>query len=102
MVINLFGNASKDHSPENGHVWITIEKMKGFIHRCKANTGLQIPEDELLKLFDQFFRVEKSRSTVYGESGIGLTIAEKIVALHHGRILATSISAGLSRFTIDF
>ena len=102
MLINLFDNAIKYNILENGHIWITTEETKDCSRFSIANTGLQIPEDDLPKIFDQFFRVEKSRSTVYGGSGLGLTIVKKIVALHHGKISVTSTCDGLTRFTIDF
>lgn len=50
------------------------------------NTGQGIPADELSKVFTQFYRVEKSRSSTLGGSGLGLTIVKRIVELHHGRI----------------
>ena len=50
------------------------------------NSGFAIPEQDIPRLFEQFYRVEKSRSQALGGSGLGLAIAQKIVNLHNGRI----------------
>ncbi len=102
MLINLFDNAIKYNTAENGHIWITTQQTQECIRFTIANSGLQISEEDQPKIFDQFFRVEKSRSAMFGGSGLGLTIVKKIVALHHGRISVTSTSAGVTRFTVDF
>lgn len=50
------------------------------------NSGANIPEQDIPHLFEQFYRVEKSRSQAFGGSGLGLAIAKKIVTLHNGTI----------------
>jgi signal transduction histidine kinase len=57
-----------------------------------SNTGQAIPKDELSHVFNQFYRVEKSRSVVLGGSGLGLTIVKRIVELHHGTVAIKSES----------
>ena len=102
MVINLVDNAIKYNAPENGQIWVATHKTKEYIHLTIANTGSIIPEEDVPKVFDQFFRVEKSRSAIYGGAGLGLTIVKQIVELHHGTISVTSSTEGITRFTIDF
>jgi len=52
-----------------------------------GNTGAGVAEEELPRVFDQFYhRIEKSRSAQFGGSGLGLTIAKRIVELHGGQI----------------
>ncbi|MOA04643.1 Alkaline phosphatase synthesis sensor protein PhoR [compost metagenome] len=63
------------------------------------NYGEPIPEADLPHLFDRFYRVEKSRSTHTGGSGIGLAIAKHIVDLHHGSITVES-DEGRTMFTV--
>jgi hypothetical protein len=53
-------------------------------------------------VFELFFRVEKSRATTYGGSGLGLTIVKQLVELHHDTIQVTSSAEGTTWFTIDF
>ena len=60
------------------------------MHFSVYNTGAGIPETDLTRVFDQFYRVEKSRSIMYGGSGLGLTIVKNIVELHGGSIRADS------------
>lgn len=102
MVINLVDNAIKYNAPENGRIWVATQRTKEYIHLTLANTGSVIPEADLPRVFDQFFRVEKSRSATYGGSGLGLTIVKQIVELHHGTISVTSSTEGITRFAIDF
>ncbi len=101
MLINLVDNAIKFNLPTNGHIWIATKKTKGIIRLTITNTGMVIPEPDIPKVFDQFFRVEKSRSATFGGSGLGLTIVKQIVELHHGSISVTSTTEGLTQFTID-
>jgi signal transduction histidine kinase len=65
-----------------------------------ANNGEAIPQVALKKLFDRFYRVERSRSKETGGSGLGLAIAQSIVELHHGKIRAES-DEHWTQFIID-
>jgi len=56
------------------------------LHISLFNTGAGIPQTDLSRVFEQFHRVEKSRSTQYGGSGLGLSVAKRIIELHGGRI----------------
>ncbi len=102
MVINLVDNAIKYNAPENGQIWVATEKTKDCVCLTITNTGPIIPEQDLPKVFEQFFRVERSRSAIFGGSGLGLTIVKQIVELHQGTISVTSSAEGITRFTIDF
>ena len=102
MVINLVDNAIKYNAPENGQIWVATEKIKDCVRLIIANTGPVIPEEDLAKVFEQFFRVERSRSASFGGSGLGLTIVKQIVELHQATISVTSSTEGITRFTVDF
>ena len=67
---------------------------------CVANTGPGIAEDEIPKVFDQFYRVEKSRSSRYGGSGLGLAIVKRIIELHHGSVVLESGQRDWTRLTV--
>jgi two-component system OmpR family sensor kinase len=86
VIINLLDNAVKYNLPENGQIGITLTREKEWAMLEIANTGKTIPEDSLPLVFDQFYRVEKSRSSEFGGSGLGLTIVRHIVELHRGHI----------------
>lgn len=89
VFINLIDNAIK----YNKDGWITIAvRTKGKeLNIAVSNSSETIAADRLPKLFEQFYRLEKSRSQKFGGTGLGLTIVEKIVQLHGGVISVTSI-----------
>ena len=86
LLINLIDNATNYNTETNGRIRITASRNKGKLDLTIANTSEEIPAADLPRLFDQFFRVEKSRSQSFGGSGLGLTIAKRIVELHSGSI----------------
>ncbi len=102
MLINLLDNAIKFNFPSNGKIWITVKKRIHSVDFSIANTGTTIPEESLKKIYEQFYRVEKSRSTMFGGAGLGLTIVKQIVTLHNGTIVATSDKTGITTFSISF
>jgi heavy metal sensor kinase len=67
-----------------------------------ADTGEGIPEGELEKIFERFYRVDSSRSRETGGQGLGLAIARRIADLHHAEIAAESLPGQGSRFTVRF
>ena len=86
LLINLIDNATKYNTETDGKIRITARTNKGKLNVIIANTSQDIPPEALPRLFEQFFRVEKSRSQSFGGSGLGLTIAKRIVELHGGSI----------------
>jgi len=86
LFINLVDNSIKYNLEKNGVLIIDGRKKNGGIVLEISNTGQPIPEADLDLIFEQFYRVEKSRSTTHGGSGLGLAIAKKIVELHDGDI----------------
>jgi signal transduction histidine kinase len=90
MLINLIDNAVKYNSGENGELRILLTTEQDGARIEIYNRGQGIPTKELKQVFKQFYRVEKSRSTTLGGSGLGLTIVKRIVELHHGTIELTS------------
>jgi len=86
LFINLIDNAIKYNSDGSGAIRIATSRAQGKLNITIANTGPEIPREDLLKIFDQFYRVEKSRSQAFGGAGLGLTIVRRIVELHGGNI----------------
>jgi signal transduction histidine kinase len=99
LVINLIDNAIKYNYAEEGVIRVTTERAQDQVVMVIANTSQDIPAEDLPRIFDQFYRVEKSRSQAFGGSGLGLTIAQKIVELHDGVIEVVS-RAGWTTFTV--
>ncbi len=86
---NLIQNAIR-HTPADGTVAITAQPVPGGIQVDVEDTGEGIAPEELPRVFDWFYRGEKSRSRTYGGAGLGLAIARSILEAHGGRIWAES------------
>lgn len=95
---NLLRNAV-NYSFEGTEIEITVEEQNGSFVICFANHGNKIPQDKLERIFEQFYRLDASRSTENGGAGLGLAIARQITALHGGTITATS-EEELTVFTV--
>lgn len=90
-IANILSNAvkyGKDGKVVKVHLKEDLKKRKMYL--TFTNYGEIIPEEDLLHIFDKFFRVESSRSTETGGTGLGLAIAKKIILLHHGEIRVSS------------
>ncbi len=82
---NLIDNAIK-YNVLQGKIDISFMKEPGFLVTEIKDTGIGIPESDLDKVFDRFYRVDKSRSKESSGIGLGLSICNEIVKLHGGRI----------------
>ena len=98
-LINIFDNAIK-YNKEEGCIKFTVTEENDRIHLSLYNTGPGIPKEDLPKVFDQFYRVDKSRSTRYGGAGLGLAIVREIVRLHKGTVSIDSSPGAWSRIDI--
>ena len=85
-VVNLIENAVK-YNCRPGEIRIELDRKKeDLILQIHNRVPEAIPEEELEKLFTQFYRLEKSRSREFGGCGLGLTIVKEIITLHRGTI----------------
>ena len=89
MLHNLIENAIR-HTPPNGRIKIRVEDVGDAIEVEVSDTGEGIPADQLPKLFERSYRVDRSRSRRSGGSGLGLSISKGIVEAHGGRIWVSS------------
>jgi signal transduction histidine kinase len=85
----LIDNAIK-HSFKNTEIKISLKEDKQKIHLSVENTGENIPKEDLEKIFERFYRVDKSRAREKGGYGLGLSIAKTIVSKYNGKIYAES------------
>ncbi len=96
ILANLLQNAVR-YTPEGGRVTVTAERRDRDILFAVTNTGRGIPSGELERVFERFYRVEKSRDRSRGGAGIGLAIVKQLVELGGGRVGVES-AGGLTRF----
>lgn len=89
MVINLVDNAIK-YTLANGNVAISLTKDASRAVLCVSDTGIGIPKENLPRLFERFYRVDKGRSRALGGTGLGLAIVKHIVNLLNGHITVQS------------
>lgn len=100
LFINLIENAIK--YTEEGSVHVTVGKEDNeFVIRVK-DTGIGIPEDQLDRIFERFYRVDKGRSRRRGGTGLGLSIVKHIVELYNGTIRVESKVDEGSTFEVRF
>ena len=95
VLANLLSNAVR-YTPRGGMVSVTARRRPGDLLVTVANSGEAIPPDDLVRLFERFYRVEKSRDTAHGGAGIGLSIVKQLVEAGGGRVGAESGEAGTS------
>lgn len=89
VINNLIANAIK-YSLENGKILIDIEQNTGFVKISVTDYGIGIPEDEVDKVFDKFFRSRNNKKGNIEGTGLGLSIVSSIVSKHHGEITLNS------------
>ena len=99
VVGNLLDNAVT-HTPEGGSVTVSAHADADAVEVHVADTGPGIAPDDLQRVFDRFYRADPSRSRGTGGTGLGLTIARRLVEAHGGSMEAESVVGQGSRFII--
>ncbi len=99
IFINLIDNAAK-YTPEGGAIEVMINKPDSQFIIEVSDTGIGIPKEHLPRVFERFYRVDKTRSRKLGGTGLGLSIVKHIVIMHGGKIEVQSEVGKGSRFII--
>ena len=94
---NLLDNAVQ-YTPPGGQIDLTARSKDHEVTFTVADTGIGIPESDLERIFERFYRVDAARSREAGGTGLGLAIARHIVEAHGGRIWVESAIGQGSRF----
>ena len=99
VIDNILNNAIK-YSPDGGKITVSMKTTDDQMILSISDQGLGIPKQDLPKIFDRFYRVDKARSRAQGGTGLGLAIAKEIIKQHKGFIWAKSEYGKGSTFTI--
>lgn len=89
VLVNILGNAIK-YTPEGGHIDVSTSRVYNKLTISVKDDGIGIPEENLPRIFERFYRVDKARSRETGGTGLGLAIAKQIVESFGGKITINS------------
>ena len=101
MIYNLCDNAIK-YNREGGSVTVTVGKQDGHPYFSVADTGIGIPKEHLDRIFERFYRVDKSHSRMLGGTGLGLSIVKHGAAVHNARVILDSREGEGTTVTVVF
>ena len=98
---NILSNAIK-YTVEEGTITISMHKANRKIQIAVSDTGMGIPQEDIQRIFERFYRVDKARSRKLGGTGLGLSIAKELMALHNGDISIQSKVGKGTTVTLTF
>lgn len=98
-VTNLVENAIK-YNKQDGWVKVVLDADHQFFSLVVSDSGIGIPENSLTKIYDRFYRVDKSHSREIGGTGLGLAITRNAILLHRGAIKVSSIEGEGTTFSV--
>ena len=98
VLLNLVDNAIK-YTNKQGKIIVSAIEQDAFVRIDVSDTGIGIPEKDLPRLFERFYRVDKARSRELGGTGLGLSIVKHIVSAHHGEVSVQSVLGQGSTFS---
>lgn len=99
MISNLIRNAYK-YGKENGHIWISLKSIQGYILFKVIDDGIGISDQDLTHIWERFYRADKSRHS--SGLGLGLALVKQIAEFHRGTITVESSIGKGSNFCISF
>ena len=101
VVYNLCDNAIR-YNNEGGKVDVTVKPVKGKIYLCVEDNGIRISKEHQERIFERFYRVDKSRSKSTGGTGLGLAIVKHIIQQHGAHMELTSEKGKGTKIEIEF
>ena len=102
VIRNLLDNAIKYVNEHNGAIWISAFQRDNNVHVEVEDNGIGIAKEDLSKIFERFYRVDKARSRQLGGTGLGLSIVKHIVLAHKGNVEVRSRVNQGSVFSVIF
>ena len=100
-VSNLLNNAVS-YTPEGGLVKIKCQRLKGSLRVAVEDNGIGIPAEDIPRIFERFYRVDRARSRDLGGTGLGLSIVKHVMNVHNGSVSVESVPGQGSTFTLIF
>ncbi|MED4203096.1 two-component system histidine kinase PnpS [Neobacillus mesonae] len=100
VFINLVSN-SINYTPEDGHVEVVLQDNDEYVRIHVIDSGVGIEKEEIPRIFERFYRVDRARSRNSGGTGLGLAIVKHLVEAHHGNIIVRSDIGKGSEFIIE-
>lgn len=94
VITNFLTNAIH-YSPEDEHIYVTVHEERERVKVCIENKGAHIPEDQLAKVWDRFYRGDTARHRSQGGTGLGLAISKNILELHGAEFGAANTEDGV-------
>lgn len=98
-ITNLIENGVK-YTPEGGMVVVTIDADHQHAFIQVRDTGIGMAEEEITKIFDRFYRIDKTRDRETGGTGLGLSITHSVILMHNGSVRVSSSENEGSAFTV--
>lgn len=98
QVLFNFINNAVDNTPEKGYIELSLENMTTYVKISIKNSGKNINKAEISRIWETFYRVEKSRNKKFGGTGLGLAISKVILELHNSNYGAKNTSKGVCFF----
>ena len=99
IIYNLCENGIK-YNHSGGYVHVHLEPTESEILLTVSDSGIGIPEDAQSRIFERFYRVDKSRSKEVGGTGLGLSIVKHALMIHHATVHVDSVPGKGTTFTV--
>lgn len=90
VILNLLSNAI-EFTPQGGSITVAVTRHNGHLRVAVTDTGIGIPAEDVPRIFDRFYRVDKARARTLGGTGLGLAIAREIISAHGGQMGIESV-----------
>ena len=97
---NLIANATT-YAPEGRRIRVAVDRLRDRVRIAVTDEGPGIPDEDLSRIFERFYRVDKSRARDPGGTGLGLAIVKHLVELHGGHVRVENAPGGGACFTIE-
>lgn len=89
VIDNIISNALK-YSPDGGYIRFGVTAQEGILKVMISDDGMGIPKENVERIFDRFYRVDRARARSMGGTGLGLAISREMIHAHGGKIWAES------------